>query len=337
MVVDRYYYNILTPREKDIYNSMYKAIVELKSSVKILGSVTMPALIKIVSAITNDNPHMYYFNQVEMSLQMSVTHTVVHLKYFYTKTEIESLNKRIETAVNTIIRKLDLESTNDEYEREKRVHDILANYVKYDHAAITATDPKHLASAHSIVGVFVDKKAVCEGIAKATKILLNTANVRCIVATGKSSLETHGLHAWNIVRVNGAAYHLDVTWDIANTEGGRVCYDYFNLSDNDIMKDHSDFKSVPACSVAEANFFAKNKVVFADTRSAKQYISRAIKNGEKSLYIKWISDSPSFAKITNELVQYAIRTAALDGYPWNARYVPNDTQGTLRIDLAIRV
>lgn len=337
MVVDRYYYNTLSSREKDIYNSMYKAIVELKPSVKILGSVAMPVLVKIVSAITNDNPHMYYFNQVEMSLQMSVTHTLVHLKYFYTKSEIEILNKKIESAVNTIVRKLDLASTTDEYEREKRVHDILANQVKYDHAAITATDPKHLAAAHSIVGVFVDKTAVCEGIAKATKILLNTANVRCIVATGKSSLESHGLHAWNIVRINGAPYHLDVTWDIANTEGGRVCYDYFNLSDQDIMRDHSDFKNVPVCSVTEANFFVKNKMFFSDTRSAKQYIARAIKNGEKSIYIKWVSGSPALSKVTNELVQYAIRTAALDGYPWNARYAPNDTQGTLRIDIAVRV
>lgn len=45
-------------------------------------------------------------------------------------------------------------------------------------------------------------------------------------------------HAWNMVRVNGKWYHIDVTWDdhVSDTYG-RVYHDYFMLSDSAISDD----------------------------------------------------------------------------------------------------
>ena len=64
----------------------------------------------------------------------------------------------------------------------------------------------------------------------------------------KSSLEKHGEHGWNIVKVNGKPYHIDFTWDVANLKNGIINYDYYNLPEEAILLDHSGFTGVPKCT-----------------------------------------------------------------------------------------
>ena len=49
-------------------------------------------------------------------------------------------------------------------------------------------------------------------------------------------------HTWNIVRINGKYYHLDATFDNTLTRnctiGEEIRYDYFNLEDKSIFRDH---------------------------------------------------------------------------------------------------
>ena len=337
MIPDRYYYNRLSEKEKSVYKAVYSAITSLQSDVTVVGRVTMPTLQKITEAITNDNPHLYYFNQIEMELRGNLVQTQIILRYYYSRSEINVLNKRIEEAVNKIVLNLHLENTNDDYERVRLVHDTLASHVSYDHAAVKTTDKRHLASAHSIVGVFLDKKAVCDGIAKAAKILLNTANVNCIVVTGTAALENGGGHAWNIVRIDGEPYHLDVTWDIANSTKKSINYDYFNLPDNDISKDHGNYHNVPSCSSSAANYFVKNGLVFADLKAAHRYVRFMVQKGCYTVQVKWDSKTFSLEAAASQLVNTAIQEAAKDGYPWVAKYVVNDRQNTIWIELSVRV
>lgn len=119
MLTDRYYYNRLSSAEKTLYSSIYGAIVSLQASVILPGRITMPTLSKLISAMSNDNPHLYYFNQTELKCQTTSTSTTVFLQYFFTASEIQKINKQVETAVNTIISKLSLEKVADELEREK--------------------------------------------------------------------------------------------------------------------------------------------------------------------------------------------------------------------------
>lgn len=337
MLTDRYYYNRLSNKEKTIYNELYKSIIDLQPVAKVTGCFTMPTVKRIIEAITNDNPHLYFFNQTEVRLQMSTLFSNIYLTYFFNKSEIALYNKKIEDAVNTIVKNLQLETAGSEYEIEKRVHDILASHLKYDHSAIGTTDKKHLAMAHSIVGVFVEKKAVCEGIAKATKILLNTANIHCLVVTGNSTLEKNGGHAWNIVKINNAAYHLDITWDIANSTKQQINYDYFNLNDTEISKDHSNFKNVPSCSSTDANYYKIENLIFSDISAAKKHIKKLIKDNKQYINIKWQSTIIDLNETVKALVPFSLSLAATDGYRWQAKYTVNPEQNTIKIFLNVVV
>ena len=337
MITDRYYYNRLSNKEKSIYNQLYKSIIDLQPVAKVTGCMAMPVIQKIIEAITNDNPHLYYFNQTEIRVQMSALCSNIYLTYFFSKSEIVSYNKQIEDAVNKIVKRLQLETAGSEYEIEKRVHDTLASHLEYDHSAIGTNNKRHLEISHSIVCVFIEKKAVCEGIAKAAKILLNTANIHCIVVTGNSTLEKHGGHAWNIVRINNSAYHLDITWDIANSTKKHINYDYFNLNDIEISKDHSDFKNVPPCSSSEANYYNIENLIFSDILTAKKHIKKLIKENNYYITIKWLSSTKDINETAETLVQFSLSLAASDGYRWQARYTVNPEQSTLKIFLNVAV
>lgn len=337
MIAERYYFNKLSSKEKDIYKKLYRAILALEPKVNVFGIITMETIQKIAEAITNDNPHLFYFNQSYMLLQTTTTNTVVLPQYFFNVQEIKTLNKKIEDSVNKIIQKLDLRNIDDEYEREKRIHDVLAQQVTYDHAAITTKDTRHIATAHSIVGVFISKNAVCEGIAKAVKILLNTANIKCIVVTGQATLEADAGHAWNIVKIDNNSYHLDATWDIANTSSSLINYDYFNLTDMEVQCDHSGYFGTPVCLSSDMNYFIKNELTFAGISEVKKYIKWCLQSNMTSFYFKLLDKQINMKNCVNSLIQYALSVVVSDGYNWIAHSSYNESQKTAYINLRIRV
>ena len=84
---------------------------------------------------------------------------------------------------------------------------------------------------------------VCEGIAKAVKVLLDALGVWCVIAICGNNPEK-GIkyrHTWNIVKIGGTYYHLDATFDNTlgkDRETSEIRYDYFNLDDSQIFRDH---------------------------------------------------------------------------------------------------
>jgi len=68
------------------------------------------------------------------------------------------------------------------------------------------------------------------------------------------------LHMWNIVSINGNAYHLDVTFNMSQSTRIKR-YDYFNLSDADIKKDHIITSKFPKCSIPNKDYYSANSLV----------------------------------------------------------------------------
>lgn len=75
-------------------------------------------------------------------------------------------------------------------------------------------------------GALVNKEAVCEGYAKAYKLLLNAMGIECDVVINAE-------HAWNVVQLEGKWYLVDVTND--DTNNGLM---YFLLGADVLMGDN---------------------------------------------------------------------------------------------------
>ncbi len=256
MILDYYYYKSLNAKEKQAYKEIHSGIQNYLDSICLANKgYTEDEIQRIFTAITLDNPHLFYLDQQRIMTRISAVQVEVIPFYYYDKLTSDKYGKTVQKAVNKIMQQAHVEGKSD-FEKVKILHDILANNVEYDFDALNTKNKQSEIFAHNILGVFLKKKAVCEGIAKAFKILLNVADVKCIVVIGNAAL--HGKyepHAWNIVNIKGQACHLDSTWDVCNSKDGQINYDYFNVTDEDIIKDHSDYSGVPKCSTSRYNYF----------------------------------------------------------------------------------
>ncbi len=297
MIVDRYYYHQLNNDEKKIYRIFYDGVMAHKDIIPIPVKGLPPEDMRdrLFKAITLDNPLIYYLNQSMVSFaQDELGNVAIVPQYFFDKDVVKDYNRKIEAVVNGLAAKLKLTEGTD-YEKELKIHDWICQNIDYDEKG---HNPKNVAKfivSHNIIGVFAHHKAQCEGIAKAVKVLLNAVDVKCIVATGTAvGNGQNGPHAWNIVKINDKPYQVDVTWDIGSNQGkaankvvgGRVYYDYFNITDAEIIRNHTMEIQLPVCDSTDMNYFKLNKISFKSKAQVIRYIQKGLSRGQDEFYFK---------------------------------------------------
>ncbi len=111
----------------------------------------------------------------------------------------------------------------DDYETVKNIHDYLIKNFDYDYR-------KNNENYTDIEG-FRDGVMVCNGYAMATFYLCNKAGIDARLIIGIGGNDTTINHAWNVVKIDGNWYNMDVTWD--DQGGDKISYKYFLKSDAD--------------------------------------------------------------------------------------------------------
>ncbi len=286
MIVDRYYYHQLNKQEQAIYKAFYKGVMSHQEIIPIpvRGEFSQESFERIFMAMTRDNPLIYFLNQSACSTACDMFgRLAICPQYFFTKEKVKEYNRKIEKVVNELAGQLHLLEYND-YEKELRVHDWICQNVEYDYEGTDKDKVSRVIASHNILGVFAHHKAQCEGIAKAVKVLLNAVDVKCIVVTGDSIKSRQCVpHAWNIVDIGGEPYQLDVTWDIGATGQNKqfMVYDYFNLTDELMNRDHKADSSLPVCRSKKANYYVQKGCSFQMRHRLMAYIDRLIEKNER--------------------------------------------------------
>ena len=132
-----------------------------------------------------------------------------------------------------------------------------------------------------------------EGIAKSVKILCDALGIWCMIALCGNNPEK-GIkyrHTWNIVKIGKTCYHLDATFDNSLGKcvetGGEIRYDYFNLDDKAVFRDHEPLIApAPACTDGDHFYYKEKKLSFTKTEEVyKRSLQTAKKN--KTLTFHW--------------------------------------------------
>lgn len=281
MIIDRYYFNKLNSDEKKIYSAIYNGIKDYKDYVEVPGVTLNNKVVGVVYYfLLLDNP--FFFSIGEYAMQHAVDGNRIKITSIFDKTREAIGRNKIEVEINEILSNPKILRMTD-YQKVKFVHDYLIEHVVYDNSH---GNNGEILNPYTTYGVFVDYKAVCEGIAKATKLLLNAMNVKCIVVSGDTeSGEVN--HAWNIVKLGNCSYHLDVTFDMGKTiHKGYPHYDYFNLSDAVINRKPINQHLLPKCDSMEMNFVSQNHGIVSDEKSMERCFSEAINNHNSVIGIK---------------------------------------------------
>lgn len=120
-------------------------------------------------------------------------------------------------------------SESERYDQVKAIHDYLCDRLEYDYAAAENLNASAYGYAHTSSTAFLGyngrKSVVCEGYAKAFKVLCDQWGIPCVLVIGKGGNPGAGEpHMWNYVQMeDGNWYGVDVTWD-DQTSGIRSEY-----------------------------------------------------------------------------------------------------------------
>lgn len=258
-----YYYSSLSAEEKIEYTKIYNSYMNKKD---FTVNVTEDKLSILINGILYDNPEIFWVDS-SYSFSKSPSGFFVEPEYRFNDEEIEKMKAELSAEVSRIVALAG--SGASDFGREKFFHDYICKNTVYD----LETYDNFGDSAYSVL---IDGKAICEGYARALKMLLDACGIYNYLVVGNTENDEGKLegHMWNVVSVDGELYHIDVTWDDADGDLGEIIYLYFNLTDDDIRKDHFDIEpNDNSCSSLKFNYFAVNGLYFNSFNNFKGMIS----------------------------------------------------------------
>lgn len=272
----RYYYNRLNKDEKDFYLLFYKGILNFEKTI-ILPYGDYKKYEKIYINCFLDNPLFFYLKTVNFSI--SRLHVRVDIIYLMDWSKCEQVYSKIFSEMDSVRKKA---RHLTDLEKEHFVHQYIIDNVTYE-----LNDRLPIHSAHSL---FMYSKAVCDGISKAAKILLDALKVKSIVILGRTSNQnitsiTSGDHAWNVIWIDDKPYHTDFTFDLTLSQKEFIRCDYFNLNDEQIKKDHS-FIDIGIISNGNNDWFINNNLFFSKKSILKSYVAQEVKKETSFIYFK---------------------------------------------------
>ncbi len=143
-----------------------------------------------------------------------------------------------------------------DFEKELALHDWLVDNCGYDLTARYSLSATGRADNKNPYGLLVEGYGVCLGYATSFQLLMDLAGVECITVVG-ASVNSSRDHAWNMVKLEGEWYCVDLTWDDPVFSVDPAFYlpswlaerhhRYFNVTSDDMRETgHQwDYDSVP--------------------------------------------------------------------------------------------
>jgi len=160
-----------------------------------------------------------------------------------------------------------------EVEAVKALHDYLVLELKYD--------GNYGEMSHSAEGVMRNGVAVCDGYARTMRLLLFMTGIESRVIRGTADNQPH---AWNLVKIEGDWYHVDVTWDdpVPDVEG-KVRYLCFLKNDADMAKTHT-WESEIRCTENEYQVYVYRDMLCDSVESLRSVYQSQIGTKEYLLF-----------------------------------------------------
>lgn len=254
-----YAYSRLSDAGKTLYVELLQIIN--KEANEIFVSTRDPNAIQLAfDYLMMDHPEIFWVNGYRYVKHFTNNGGIDKLAftgvYTYDLNEVANRQAKMQQYIDTCL--AGAPSTDDEYFVIKYIYDYLIANTEYD---LRAPDNQNICS------VFLNRKTVCSGYARATQYLLNKLGIKCTYVTGMADNGTgsSGLHAWNLVRCNGDYYYMDTTWGdtgVTTRDGKpRINYDYLCATEAAMSVNHklSDRIDYPECTSTKDSYYVREK------------------------------------------------------------------------------
>lgn len=192
-------------------------------------------------ALRHDRPEYFFLGRKMAFFSSGGREGRLRMQILYTPAEIETLKTTFRQKMLPL-----MAGTADKslVQREELIYSRLARQLRYQN---TRSEQEH-----NLVGPMLASRGVCEGQNALLLYCLRRAGVTCVQVLGKGRTENH---CWAMVWLNGEPVHCDVTWEKPGKD--VMLYRYFNLTDEQIARDHSGFagQNLPACCTQTYSYY----------------------------------------------------------------------------------
>lgn len=145
--------------------------------------------------ILDNHPELFWF-EGRIKIETRGRIVLLYPSYVYSKNECKRIKEEIKQKVN----KYNKYNYTNDFHLIQSLYNDFTGTLEYD---VLAPHGQNMSS------VFINNRSVCNGISKAFQYTLLQNGVFCKIVRG--SLDGVGYHVWNVVRLNGEYYHIDVT------------------------------------------------------------------------------------------------------------------------------
>ena len=268
--MEAYYHQHLDKPAQAAYHAMkagFSALLPVFSVPRLDGSV----LSDLFFQLRLDCPEIFYVTGFSYRFSPGAENVELLPEYLFEKSRIRDHQKALTARVEKLTRPLRGGSV---WDQERAIHDFICSSVRYDKLK--------KPYSHEIIGPLTNGVGVCEGIAKTVKILCDALGIWCMIAVSEANPE-RGVkyrHAWNILKLDGQYYHLDATFDNSLGEDGILRYDYFNLDDKRLFRDHqAPLYPLPACPDGKHTYYQLQKCSFTTVEEVCKRAQMPLRKG----------------------------------------------------------
>lgn len=265
MIVSQYYRELLSTSERSAYDIILDSVLNYKEKITLKDRNVDVS--KIIDFIRYDQPQQFNFRKYFITI--TDKSIIIKPEYIYSKENYLKIRQLCIAESKKIISG----ASGSDYEKILKIHDKLCSKLHY----VDEGD-----ESHTIVGSLLRGSGVCEGFSLLFKLLCDMIDVQCLTVFGYLNNSTVP-HLWNCVCLDNEWYHVDLTNDMPSEMNGFIKYDYLNLTDNEISRDHRFDVNPVVCSGIKYNYFLKNNLLFDDIKKLQDYI---VNTSLKTIYFK---------------------------------------------------
>ena len=246
ITMEQYYYNHMNKAQQAAYHSILSGVKNLADEFQI-PALEGEELYNVFFQMRLDHPEIFWVSSYKYRYYKDSPNLIFIPEDLFDKKKICEHQKAMTARVEKLIRPAQKLS---EWEKEKYVHDFICENIRYDKLK--------KSYSHEIIGPLGQGVGVCEGIAKAVKVLLDALGVWCVIAICGNNPET-----------------------------SEIRYDYFNLDDSQIFRDHEPLIApAPHCGDHEHFYYKEKKLSFTKKEDVYKRSLQAAKKG-RILIFHW--------------------------------------------------
>ena len=244
ITMEQYYYNHMNKAQQAAYHSILSGVKNLADEFQI-PALEGEELYNVFFQMRLDHPEIFWVSSYKYRYYKDSPNLIFIPEYLFDKKKICEHQKAMTARVEKLIRPA---QKLPEWEKEKYVHDFICENIRYDKLK--------KSYSHEIIGPLGQGVGVCEGIAKAVKVLLDALGVWCVIAICGNNPET-----------------------------SEIRYDYFNLDDSQIFRDHEPLIApAPHCGDHEHFYYKEKKLSFTKKEDVYKRSLQAAKKGRVLIF-----------------------------------------------------